>query len=1139
MKNISEKLNILDNSYVVYPKFVSNNLFLSKVLSNKKNSSKISLSNIYPKEEVDLSNNSKNAILDVFKPSESTLSLTQDSFTNKDTINITSALNCEETPLYETEDNISIIDDPNLKKIDQVISEKFETIEINDKTAELSEIQNNAFSISDSVKIVDNNFIRQEINVFQKDYVEIKSDNKLSYQVEGREYLAVGELQNGIFKWYLNYNFPKTQPVNIKYPQDTNASANFNVFSSTQNIKLIYAKSKLFTESNKILVKLLPIALDGTPIKKIKIDLNQNFINPIQKKYNFNPLYITGKNYTVNGNTIKTYSSESEVRGNITFDQPIYIRNISYNGKCYLPSSFSAHLLIKESNLYKLENIYISDEITAGKILPYIDNKNNYELREIDLNDSSLECQTYIWKINGIGEWRNIVLSMDNEIGVNVGNEIEIDSISYRYDYYNGWKGTNKAGLYNEFVSNVSGNIDSNEENHEWGISESDGEVEFSTDENNWFFNSRGLKGKILYWRSKSEISYLIVWKNNNKEIVYENNGEIEVNSNEFGGICFEDNEELRVRVNDGDWIEIRDGNELNNVNVGKISWEYTGNKIIFIKDLSEVAEIESGDIENQGIHYGRIKVFTTDNGKSNRNFYRLLGVNDNKLETISINPLFSWGGNEDIYAVDFRKIEDNNSGYECGKFELNYDLGKIGKNEYEIVFDSKGFDISNLGFIEYEEFIGNKEIIISNKEVVGIYFYDKDGNEFSLTYDLIPLNNNEILVKFNESQEVEWDGGRVVVIYFANKWVSLRFKAGLEKYDITVGENNKVDLEAVYEPLKAYTYNNSNEEIQLPIKIEDKRITIDLSEIDKMVIGDILKVRVLVKDEANDKGLICQKFNQLESELNTYDKPLVSIYQNRYLPNQIDETNNKVYTEFPIGIENTVNYIILDEVKENEDKILSKIWLNTTRKFNSQKNNFKTYVRSSDDLRYWSDWKEFNEDFDLCEYGKYFSLKTETFTIEKSEEKISDMFFAFEKLNLAKRYETNDKIYFSSNYELEKNTLYMIRVRSYNGVSYSEWSSVECYITNEEDLGDSAHELMVSGDADRQTNDINFYWDGEQNTLHYDNTTISGAEKDNVYNGEDLIRGKNYFWQIKDKNSKNAKSGFTMNIKPPTPTFD
>ena len=77
-----------------------------------------------------------------------------------------------------------------------------------------------------------------------------------------------------------------------------------NIFSSTQNISLIYAKSKLFSKSSTMSIKLLPISLDGTPIEKIKIDLNQNFINPIQKKFNFNPLTTSGDKYFFSQNTI-------------------------------------------------------------------------------------------------------------------------------------------------------------------------------------------------------------------------------------------------------------------------------------------------------------------------------------------------------------------------------------------------------------------------------------------------------------------------------------------------------------------------------------------------------------------------------------------------------------------------------------------------------------------------------------------------------------------------------------------------------------------------------------------------------------------------------------------------------------------
>jgi hypothetical protein len=257
------------------------------------------------------------------------------------------------------------------------------------------------------------------------------------------------------------------------------------------------------------------------------------------------------------------------------------------------------------------------------------------------------------------------------------------------------------------------------------------------------------------------------------------------------------------------------------------------------------------------------------------------------------------------------------------------------------------------------------------------------------------------------------------------------------------------------------------------------------------------------------------------------------------YLPNKIDSKSWEIETIYPNTVKKTKNYVILEESDKLEKKVLSKVWINSTRVFNDYRSNYKTYVSISDDLRYWSDWKEFNEEFDLCEYGKFFKIKTVVFVIGDSNSKIEEIIFAFEDIDVAKREKGNEIVYYSPNSELKKETLYMMRVKSYNGVNYSEWSNLECYMTNNEELGEKANNLRVGGKKNRQVQNIKFTWNGEQDVLSYDNITVVNIESGVVKNGEDLIKGKEYNWRVNSETSKNNKNTFAMNIKPPSPTFD
>lgn len=1127
MKNIYENLSFSDKSNVIYPQKINDSVFAKEKYTNylKSNSnfSEISLT-----ERIKQNNQSQIHENSISMRFETTLTSECSDYTHLNPIAIRSALKLKESDIAESFDNISI------KSLGHMVDENKENFSEPLKIVDDTDIKNlykPEFSIYDSVKIIDDSLIYQEIPHFQKDYTEANSKYHLHYISNGKRYAATGIIEDGVFKWYLNYDFQKSQEVKIDYIGGKEEKFSSSNFSSTNNICLIYAKSNLFTESNKITVKLLPLSLNGTPINKIKIDLNQNFINPIHVKYNFNPLITSGNGYTFKGNTIKTYSEESIVRGVISFSEKKYIRRISDNGLYSLSLSVSIENHIENTNLYRFTSLYLNKESNnlSYKLLPYKYDNEEYELNRNEMKDS-IECLECIWGIKGIGEWRNIVLTIDNDYNTNFGNEIEVIPLSYRYDCNTGWEGTNKENTYEEIVSNISGFIEL-EEGHEWGIGESDGIIEYSVDGITWFTNCRGLKGKSLSWRSVGNLSYLIIWKNNNKEIVYSNSGNLDINVSEFGGICFERGKKLKVRIDNEDWINIKSGDELNNKSFKNIEWNYDGDKLIFIKDLFESYEIESSDIENQGFHYGRIGVYT--NGLCCNNFYRLFGINDENCESITLNPVFSWSGDEDIYAVDFRGVSYEENYYECGNIKLNHSLKEIGTREYENVFDLNGFEINNVGFVEYREYSGNKEIEIFGGDIISIYLYDSIGNEFVLTYDEKKLDNDNILIKFHTRDEIIWEGVKVIVLYHVNKWSETRFRSDLEIFNITDDKSNNIALNTVKTPLKAYLYNYNNEEVQFPILISGNEIKIDLSEMDKTYEG-LKKVVVLVKGDLDSQGTIIQKF-KLDNELNTYYSPVVSIYKNKYLPNKIDLEAKKVFTDFPYNVRYTPTYIICTEDIQGNNKVLSKVWINSTRKFNSDCNNFKTFISCSDDLRCWSNWKEFNEDFDLCEYGKFFKIKFKTFTIKENNDEITDLNFAFENLDIAKK--TNDGIvYYSPLSELNKDTLYMIRIKSYNGVNYSSWSNAECYLTGNEDLNDEAKDLNVSVNQYRQVEQIEFDWTGNQDVLFYDKTT-------DIYNktanGTELIKGKKYYWQVKDKDSKNAESSFAMNIKPPTPTFD
>lgn len=1120
MKNINEKMIFYDKSYLVPAKTFEDNIESNENLISSINSKEI-LCNINCFEESNIKQNSITVNNCILSHSEGRLHKTQISYIGLEKPILKTSVNANKSVPYIFNDFISSNDTNSFNEIEELSENTTEVFFVSDEFNK-NDISNQSFSISDKVKIISSNKIQQLINLMQKDYVEIESDNIPHFFIDNKKYIATGELNNNIFKWYLNCDFIEPTEVNIDYNNDTNKL--INKFNSTKNICLTYSKSEIFVESNKLMVKLLPISLDGTAIKKIKIDLNQNFINPIQCKYNFNNSYITGNDYYMNGNILIHPKSSSSSIGKITLQNKSYIRSISYDGKYSLPTYSSELFFCNSLSCLNDKKEYY------GKILPFKSESFEYRLNNIKFSNNSKECLEYIWNIRGIGEWRNIILTIDNDNMTNYGNELEINSvISYRYDGYTGWNGSNYEGIYNEFVNNVFGEIDSGEIDHEWGISESDGIIEYSVDGgDSWNLNSRGLVGQILQWRSVGKISELIVWKNNNKEIVYDKIGEIELNCEEFGGICFEKDKMLKIRVDNNEWIDIINGDEISGSAVDKIEYNYEGNKLIFIKDLSECVELETNDIENQGIHYGRIFTFTGD-GLFNETFYRILGVNDKNVDLISSNPVFSWEGTEYKYAVDFRKVELKDNGYECGKNELSIDMNRVGISEYEIIFDSNGNEIKNIGFVEYREYYGNKEIEIKEGAVIGVCSYNKLGEEIVFPYE---IKGNKLI--FIGEDELFFDEIRVVVFYMVNKWSETHIRAGLEKYDIEVNKNDLVELNTVYKPLKAYLYNSLNEEVQFPITINENNIKIDLSDSDKLMYNDLKKAVILVDGGVDGNGIICEKFEILQKERRTYFNPVISIYEGKYLPNKIE--NGVVTTEFPFYVEKSKQYVICDMNHFCNENILSKVWINSDRKFNSYKNNFKTFISCSNELKFWTEWKEFNEEFDLCELGKYFKLKIQVFVIEESKEKILDYNFAFENVKLAKRNENNNKIYFSMSEELENDTLYMMRVKSYNGVKYSDWSELECFMTSSEKLNDGASELYIDGNDKRVFNEIQFNWNGNQNILLYDNTTTLNNKTGNANN---FIEGKEYTWQVKDNESKNSNNKFSVNIKPPVPTFE
>lgn len=1128
MKNVSEKIIFYDKAYHVDHNRAYDDIYVSESFIKK--SKNKNFSNVFSINDSQIKTISNKTLYDsIFSDFDGGVDAIATDYTHNTQVSLKTLVNEKESDTIVVYNQLSISDNQSANEVTNEIHEFSQDFSISDES-KTNDIETMDFSISDSVKIVEDNCVRQEISSMQKDYTEIKSNGVVYYFEGDKKYLAVGEVIEGVFKWYLNYNFIYDTEVKVEYSDTKEKKLRTHKFNSTQDLFLTYSKSDYFVESEKLSINLLPISLDGTPVKKIRIDLNQNFINPIQKKYNFNPLYINGNDYTINGNTLITHSNTSEVYGNIKLETYRYIKNISYNGKYSLP-------ILSLDDLTKYDSLYVLNNNVTCTIIPYetYNSEYSYKLNNFNFSNGGIKGREVYWKLSGIGNYRNIILTFDNDNGVNYGNEINIEAISYRFDGYSGWKGTSLEGTYTEKINNVSGLIVVEDTNHVWGIGESDGIIEYSVDNITWNTSCRGLIGNELYFRSVGEISYLIVWKNNNKEIVYSTSGELELNTNEFGGICFNKNSQLRVSVDEGDWIDINDGNELSGLNIQKIKWDYTGNKLIFIKDLSDCITLETDDIENQGLHYGRIGVFINEGGIENCNFYRLLGVNDRQVDYISLNPLFSWQGKNEKYLVDFREVEQRTVGYECGKFGVDYKLNKLGKNEYYYIFDANGVGVNDIGFVEYREYSGNKEIKILDHEVIGVFLYDKNGGEVVLPYVI----EDEKIMKFVCNDEFDIKECKVVVLYNVCNWSETLFRADLEKYDIEVAENAIVELNTVSKPLKAFLYNSLNDEIQFPVSIIGNVIKIDISNSDELMYNNLRRVVVIVEGGVDANGIICQKFNGLNSEVKTYYPPVASIYEGKFLPNKIISEDKSVVTDFPFYVQNSLQYVICEYNDFCRKNILSKIWVDTNRKFNSYNNQFKTYISSSDDLKFWEEWKEFNEEFDLCEYGRYFKLKTETIVIDdNNDEKISGINFAFENLYMVKRDLSNneDKIYFSPLKELNKNTLYMIRVKSYNGTNYSEWSNAECYLTDENDLILSAENLFVEGNKERVVKEINFSWVGEQNVLTYDNMTLLN-EKSKTDDG--LIKGKDYVWQVKDERSKNTESNFSINIKPPTPTFN
>ena len=156
---------------------------------------------------------------------------------------------------------------------------------------------------------------------------------------------------------------------------------------------------------------------------------------------------------------------------------------------------------------------------------------------------------------------------------------------------------------------------------------------------------------------------------------------------------------------------------------------------------------------------------------------------------------------------------------------------------------------------------------------------------------------------------------------------------------------------------------------------------------------------------------------------------------------------------------------------------------------------------------------------------------------IDKEDEKIKDFYFSFEDLYLVKKKNGDNKVYFSLSDELKNNILYMMRIKSYDGVRYSSWSNLECYLTNNNELNDGAENLFISGNNEKRVvTKVNFNWTGNQNVLTSDNLTTLNEKEREVIN---LTKGKNYVWKINNENSKNSKGNFSINISPPVPTFE
>ena len=974
------------------------------------------------------------------------------------------------------------------------------------------------------------------------------------------------------------------------------------IVSFEDGFYLTYCKSPIFNENINLSLDIIPINIDGNTIEQVKVDVGQNYSFCDYQEFQFYGMEINGYNYLEQNNTIICTGDEGECFGTIKFDKIKFIRDVKIinfgdaeiSWYVTLEKDFERSYYSKNKNLYAKNlhwKISLKKNSSVRTILIFFDNDKyiNYG-NKINVPFISIDYSVY-------NNWNGTTLTnckqLNEKIVIEEPYSEQLPSVIEQAEKENK---VVAIGYHNC----ISGIIDA-QEIVEWGIIEvwgknfdifakvSDNLEELKNINQEYVEFSVNKTGRYIEWiveltDENSYIEKIIVWKNNNKIIYpYTNKFEncvineqnfkqdtVEINTDNFGGFAIKKSKDTKFYaklLEEQEWTEIITGQEMSDRKIDSLEWKSIGDieRLIIIKDKKDCFTIFTNDFntENQGFVYGKISLYSAySHLYSSNSFYRILSLQDINPELIPTNPIFQWNkimyNNENVnnYLVHFSKIPDDNLNdligniidvnlngyYEENNLKQENNNIKFSENEDNIIYQvtSDGKFIQKRFYVGYEKYFSidqkkwiNNVCLIDGdfSNVCDVSFFNEDGKEIITNYKITKEN---IQIEFEE--EYVNNNITVNILKPFNKQEVVS-PVSYENHDIIIGENKTASIQALKNVLSVFVFDDNGNHIQLPTQVLNNSVIISFNN------TNFQKAKVVLITENNKQNYVKVIKNNSLSKDFLFNVLCCSFFMNGSIEIPYKILENKIDFNIPDIISGIKNYVFCtDEVYNLPEKTLwKKALILNNRKFNEKKYMYCYTYRVSDDFENWSEEKEFNPFYQICDVGRAIEIKIKLNTLYSN---ISGELFGiklFHQFGIEKINSMDDLIFYNPGYNLDKNTKYYLRVCVFNGTEYSRWSVTNCYLTNNEDILLSEPTGLKTDDIENNlrvlnvNTNIKFSWDnyeGQTDSIVKSENKIIKNSNNNSFIYDDknnLIQGKEYEWKV----SINTENGISPVSKP------